>query len=365
MALRSTNAPTPEFWQNKTILVTGHTGFKGGWLSLWLHLLGATVVGYALEPPTVPSFFRALDLGNLLTSYIGDIGDYERLCSIVQRHQPDVVFHLAAQPLVRPSYALPLQTFATNVMGTANVLEVIRHTPSVRAAVMVTTDKVYENREWVWSYRENDILGGHDPYSASKAASELVIESYRRSFFGQPQAARVASVRAGNVIGGGDWANDRLVPDIMRSIEHNKPLRLRYPNSVRPWQYVLEPLSGYLLLAERLCTPNGSSFAEAWNFGPHDSNLPTVEELVALVNTLWRDNTVNVAIEQSEQLYETTYLQLDCSKSQRRLGWCARLSTNDALRLTVEWYEACLNHSSAESLRRISEQQIRFYQQLS
>lgn len=353
------------FWQGKTVLVTGHTGFKGGWLALWLHTLGANVVGYALEPPTVPSFFASTNLANIIKSVTGDIRDYDSLVRVMKEQKPEVVFHLAAQPLVRASYNTPLETFSSNIQGTANVLEAIRQISSVRAAVMITTDKVYENREWVWSYRENDTLGGHDPYSASKAASELVVASYQRSFFSHQGTTSLASVRAGNVIGGGDWAADRIIPDIIRSIQDSKSLRLRYPNAVRPWQYVLEPLSGYLLLAERLYADDGKAFAEAWNFGPKDENPPTVGELVAMINTFWQGNLLDVEYEQAPQPHETTFLRLDCSKAHRRLHWWAKLFTQDAIELTVEWYKTFVDaRGKAVDMRPLSERQIQEYQRL-
>lgn len=269
----------PDFWAGKKVFLTGHTGFKGGWLSLWLQSLGAEVHGYALNPPTEPNLFTVAKVGQgMVSSTIADIRDASALAQAMEIVQPDIVFHLAAQPLVRYSYAEPTETYATNVMGTVNLFEVIRKTSTVRAALNITTDKCYENREWLKPYREDEPLGGYDPYSSSKACSELVTAAYRQSFFTESGVA-VASARAGNVIGGGDWAQDRLIPDFLRAIDSNKPLVVRAPNAIRPWQHVLEPLSGYLTLAERLFV-DGADFAEAWNFGPADEDARNVEWIV-------------------------------------------------------------------------------------
>ena len=271
------------FWRGKKVFVTGHTGFKGGWLCLWLQQLGANVTGYALQPPTTPSLFEIAVIGRGMESIIGDIREATTLSDAVRTAQPELVIHMAAQPLVRYSYENPIETYSTNVMGTVHLLEAIRKTQSVKAVVCVTSDKCYENREWEWGYRENDPLGGYDPYSNSKACAELVTAAYRNSYFNPDKyfehGVAVASARAGNVIGGGDWAQDRLVPDMLRAIECGKPVLIRNPDAIRPWQHVLEPLSGYLLLAESLLT-HGPANAEAWNFGPHDADAKPVRWIV-------------------------------------------------------------------------------------
>jgi CDP-glucose 4,6-dehydratase len=331
------------FWQSKKVLITGHTGFKGGWLALWLSSLGARVSGYALPPPTTPSFYESTHLHKTVHTTLADIRSMDDVVQAFQSVQPDIVFHLAAQPLVRASYTDPLETFSTNTQGTANVLEAIRRTPSVQASVIITTDKVYENREWVWNYRENDALGGYDPYSASKAASEIIVNSYRHSYFSANGTCAVASARAGNVIGGGDWAADRIIPDIIHAITHSVPLTLRYPNAIRPWQHVLDPLAGYVILAQHLYC-SGKEYAEAWNFGPSDDVLVTVGEMVDVVNTLWGGNRLTIRVaDDHQQLHETTFLRLDCAKSLRRLSWKAQLPVQEAIRLTVDWYKHFLD----------------------
>ena len=274
-----------EFYSGKRVLVTGHTGFKGSWLTLWLTIMGAKVLGYALEPNTDPSLFNVLNLQKDIDHVIGDIRDFEKLREVITEFKPEIVFHLAAQPLVRLSYREPRLTYETNVMGTVNLLEAIRQTKSVRAVVNVTSDKCYENKEWVWGYREIDPMGGYDPYSSSKGCSELITAAYRNSYFKNTEAA-VASARAGNVIGGGDWAEDRLIPDIVRSLSQGKQIIIRNPKATRPWQHVLEPLSGYLLLG-KLLYEKGQEFAEAWNFGPSDSSVMTVEEIVKKSIEIW------------------------------------------------------------------------------
>ena len=331
------------FWRDRSVFVTGHTGFKGAWLAIWLHQLGAKVHGYALTPPTEPSLFDIARVGSLLDSDVrSDLADIAALKSAIQETRPEVVFHLAAQPLVRESYRDPLGTLAGNVMGTAHVLEAVRAADSVRAVVLITTDKVYENREWVYPYREVDPLGGLDPYSASKAAAEIVAASYRASFFtgkaGHP--ARVATARAGNVIGGGDWAMDRLVPDCLRAFDVGEPVRLRFPKAVRPWQHVLEPLAGYLLLAERLCGPEGGHFANAWNFGPDaggDAAVGGVAEAVARLSG--EDAQVEFELS-TENPHEAGLLRLDNTLAHTELGWQPRWSLQQALTRTVDWHKA-------------------------
>ena len=333
----------PSFWQGRSVFVTGHTGFKGAWLAIWLHQLGAKVHGYALTPPTEPSLFDTAGVGSMLDSDLrSDLADLAALKSAIQEAQPDVVFHLAAQPLVRESYRDPLGTLASNVMGTAHVLEAVRITDSVRAVVLITTDKVYENREWLYPYREVDPLGGHDPYSASKAAAEIVAASYRASFFTGKAGhlARVATARAGNVIGGGDWAMDRLVPDCLRAFDVGEPVRLRYPKAVRPWQHVLEPLAGYLLLAEHLCGLEGGYFARAWNFGPDASGDAAVGDVAEAIARL-SGGDAQVEFEQStKNPHEAGLLRLDNTLARTELSWQPRWSLQQALTRTVDWHKA-------------------------
>ena len=323
-------------WQNRRVLVTGHTGFKGGWLSLWLAARGARVHGFALDPPTTPSFHQACGVAGVVADdRRGDLSDRSALDDCLTAARPEVVFHLAAQPLVRHSYREPLETFDANVMGTARLLEAARRCDAVRAVVVVTTDKVYDNREWDWAYRETEPLGGADPYSASKACAELVCESYRRSFLAAG-GIRLATARAGNVIGGGDWAADRLVPDFLRAVTAGEPLAIRAPRSVRPWQHVLEPLAGYLLLAERLL--ESDRFAEAWNFGPCEDDArqvgDVVDELCRLVpGARWhRDG--------ADHPHEAGMLRLDSTKARQRLGWRPRWGLEEALARTIDWHRA-------------------------
>lgn len=345
-------ALSSSFWRNKRVLITGHTGFKGAWLSIWLQRLGSTVVGYALPAATKPSLFELARVADNMRSEAGDVRDLDRLSKVVVGFGPDIIFHMAAQSLVRPAYADPVETFGTNVTGTVNILEAARRS-DVRAVVNVTTDKCYENLEREEGYREDEPLGGHDPYSASKACSELITSSYRRSF-----SLGVATARAGNVIGGGDWAKDRLLPDMMRSFMAGKLVTIRNPKSTRPWQHVLEPLHGYLLLAERLyeMTPQ---YAEAWNFGPDDGDARPVEWLADRVCDLWGppanwSNAVN-----GDQLHEAGFLRLNCDKAKSRLGWQPRMNLEQALSWTVGWYKA---YQRGEDVRALTEKQIMNYE---
>jgi len=325
-----------DFWQGKKVFLTGHTGFKGGWLSLWLQNLGAKVYGYALNPPTTPNLFTVASVAeSLVSSTIADIRDASSFESAMLSAQPDIVFHLAAQPLVRYSYAEPVETYATNVMGTVNLFEAVRKTPSVRAVINITTDKCYENRESLRPYREDDAMGGYDPYSSSKGCSELVTAAYRRSFLAEAGVA-VATARAGNVIGGGDWSEDRLIPDFLRAIDKNETLVVRSPNAIRPWQHVLEPLAGYLQLAERLFT-QGEQFAQGWNFGPADEDAQTVawivDKLTATVpNANWQ-------LDQNLQPHEANYLKLDSTKARTQLGWQPRWKLEVALQKIMDWHQ--------------------------
>jgi CDP-glucose 4,6-dehydratase len=326
------------FWRGRQVLVTGHTGFKGAWLSLWLQSLGARVSGLSVDVPTNPSLYELVGVGDQLESEATvDIRDFEPLRDAVEQAAPEVVLHLAAQALVRPSFADPRATFETNVMGTVNVLEAIRSAPSVRVAVIVTSDKCYENREWDWGYREDEAMGGHDPYSSSKGAAELVTAAYRRSFFEPDGRVAVASARAGNVIGGGDWAAERLIPDIVRAATQGETLRIRNPQSVRPWQHVVNPLSGYLLLAERLW--EGPAFVGGWNFGPLDDDAAPVSWIVERMAERWAGRLVWEAAP-GPHPHEAGLLKLDSSRARRLLEWRPPVSLSQALDSIVDWHEA-------------------------
>uniref|UniRef100_Q31EZ2 NAD-dependent epimerase/dehydratase n=1 Tax=Hydrogenovibrio crunogenus (strain DSM 25203 / XCL-2) TaxID=317025 RepID=Q31EZ2_HYDCU len=329
----------PNFWQDKRVYLTGHTGFKGSWLSLWLAEMGAVVKGYALNPPTNPSLFEEANVAEKIDSQIGDIRDFEILKSSMVAFNPDVLIHMAAQPLVRLSYREPLETYDTNVMGTAKVLEAARSCQNLKAIVNVTTDKCYENKEWVWGYREDEPMGGYDPYSSSKGCAELVTSAYRRSFM-QEQGVGLASARAGNVIGGGDWADDRLIPDILRAFEQSKPVVIRNPASTRPWQHVLEPLSGYLVLAQNLYQ-NPQEFSEGWNFGPYDEDAKPVDWILDQIVTVWPENQWQ--LDEGNHPHEASYLKLDISKAKTRLGWQPAWRLNQTLERIVSWHRAWLN----------------------
>ena len=330
-------AVTPGFWAGKSVFVTGHTGFKGGWLVQWLAMLGARVHGYALAPPTEPNLFTAARVAEGLASHtVADVRDAAALGRALAAAAPDVVFHLAAQPLVRESYRDPVATYAVNVMGSVHLLEAVRGCPSVRALVNVTSDKCYQNREWLWGYRESEPMGGRDPYSSSKGCAELVTAAYRDSFLAA-NGVGLATARAGNVIGGGDWAADRLVPDFFRAARSGRALEVRYPNATRPWQHVLEPLCGYLLLAERLCA-DAQAHARAWNFGPDDADVKPVHWLLehltdALPGTRWHHTG-------AAQPHEAGFLKLDSSQARHVLGWRPRWGLATALERTVEWHRA-------------------------
>ncbi|MBI5919134.1 MAG: CDP-glucose 4,6-dehydratase [Nitrosomonadales bacterium] len=348
------------FWHGKRVLLTGHTGFKGSWLSLWLQSLGAQVVGYALAPPTDPSLFDVADVGSGMESIIGDIRDLAKLQAVFAEHQPEIVIHLAAQPLVRYSYIEPVETYSTNVMGTVNLLEAVRHTASVKAVVNVTSDKCYENREWVWGYREDEAMGGHDPYSNSKGCAELVTAAYRNSYFHPEKYAThgvaIASGRAGNVIGGGDWAGDRLIPDILRAIAQGAPVAIRNPHAIRPWQHVLEPLSGYLLLAQRLYE-QGTAYAEGWNFGPNEADARPVQWIVERLTRSWGEGA-SWRLDGGDHPHEAHYLKLDCSKAHANLNWHPRWTLEQALSKIVDWHQA---HRDGQDMRELTLGQIEDY----
>jgi len=345
------------FWQGKRVLVTGHTGFKGSWLSLWLQHLGAEVVGYSLPPPDTPNLFTIAAVADGMKSIFGDIRNLDMLRAIFDKYKPEVVFHLAAQSLVRASYSDPVRTFTTNVVGTVHVLEAARMNAGVRSLVNVTSDKCYDNREWVWAYRECDPLGGRDPYSSSKGCAELVTAAYRDSFFsGFGNEIAVASARAGNVIGGGDWAEDRLVPDLVRAIQRKEPLVVRNPNAIRPWQHVLEPVSGYLLLAERLWE-EGPRYAQAWNFGPNIDDTKPVRWIVEQLTQFWGEGA-RWTIDASPHPHEAQNLTLDSSKARALLGWRPRWTIDKAMTSVVEWYKAYWDN---QSMRPIAINQITAY----
>jgi CDP-glucose 4,6-dehydratase len=347
------------FWRDRSVFVTGHTGFKGGWLATWLLDLGARVTGYGLTPHTTPSYFVRCGLAERCQTHVADVRDAGALRAALAAARPRVVFHLAAQPIVRLSYREPLETVGVNVLGTASLLEAVRHAPDVEAVVVVTSDKCYENLERPEGYREDDPLGGHDPYSASKAAAELIVAAYRRSFFGE-RGPRIATVRAGNVIGGGDWAADRLVPDAMRALVDGRPVRVRNPAAVRPWEHVLEPLGGYLRLAERLA--GSGTFAGAWNFGPRDADAVPVATLIGLIVGLWEGARWESTPE-GDAPHEAGLLRLDWSKARTRLGWQPALTLKEAVELTVTWYRAAAGAAPARAMYDLSVEQIRHYQQ--
>ncbi len=351
-------------FRGKRVLITGHTGFKGSWLSFWLKKLGAEVIGYSLEPPTDPSNFEVCELQRMLIHTHGDVRDHKHMVSIFQRYQPEFVFHLAAQPLVRLSYKQPCLTYETNVMGTVNLLEAVRQTESVRVVVIISSDKCYENKECLWGYRENDPMGGYDPYSSSKGCAELVTAAYRRSFFSplsavhSPPAVSIASVRAGNVIGGGDWGEDRLIPDCVRALSRGKEIVIRNPSAVRPWQHVLEPLSGYLLLGTKMWH-DGPRYCGAWNFGPQDGDVWTVEDVVKETICFWGQGSYRVKSHGNP--HEAHWLRLDCSKARIELDWKPRYSVKQALEKTVEWYKMFYQGSRAADMMEFTKKQIYDY----
>lgn len=358
-----TNIPLEDWFETykgRKVFVTGHTGFKGSWLCLLLQKLGADVYGYALEPPTHPSLFEEAEIEKRIHSTIGDIRNYDLLLKILQRVQPEIIIHMAAQPLVRESYKNPRETYEINVMGTVNLLDACRQIKSVRAIVNVTTDKCYENKEWHWGYRENEPMGGYDPYSNSKGCSELVTSSFRNSFFNPSKYAdhgvALASARAGNVIGGGDWADDRLIPDFIRAISRGEEVLIRSPYAIRPWQHVLEPLTGYLCLGAKLYN-DGANYAQGWNFGPEDLDAKNVEWITRTICELWGENA-SFCVDTNPQPHEANYLKLDCSKAKAELGWEPRWNITQTLLSIVDWNKAFL---AGENIRIKTEEQIDLY----
>lgn len=332
------------FWQGKRVYLTGHTGFKGSWLSLWLAEMGAMVKGYALSPPTKPCLFEEANVSEKIESQIGDIRDFETLKTSMMEFNPDILIHMAAQPLVRLSYKEPLETYDTNVMGTAKVLEAARSCSNLKSIVSVTTDKCYENKEWVWGYREDEPMGGYDPYSSSKGCAELVTSAYRRSFM-QEQGVGLASARAGNVIGGGDWADDRLIPDILRAFEQKQSVVIRNPASTRPWQHVLEPLSGYLVLAQKLYQ-NPQEFAEGWNFGPYEDDAKPVDWILNHMVANWSD--ASWELDKNAHPHEAGYLKLDISKANAKLHWHPTWRLEQTLAKIIQWHQAWLNNADMQ-----------------
>ena len=357
------NRSRQDFWQGKKVLVTGHTGFKGSWLSVWLQKLGAQEVGYALTPPTTPSLFELAHVADGMTSIVGDVRDGEHLTAVMAEHQPEIVIHLAAQALVRTAYQDPIGTISTNVLGTANVLDAVRQMPvgdRPRVVLCITSDKCYRNLEWAWGYRETDELGGHDPYSGSKGAAELIIRAFRDSYFPPAKytehGVALASTRAGNVIGGGDWAKDRLIPDILNGVMAGKPVIIRSPHAIRPWQHVMEPLHGYMMLAEHLW--DDPSYASAWNFGPSAQEAKPVSWIVDYVTKAWGEGA-RWELDAGPHPREDTYLKLDCSKATSKLGWRPKLTLETTLDWIVEWYRAYQDRSpEGDGMRAITEIQV-------
>ena len=351
------------YYKDKRVLVTGHTGFKGSWLSLWLHELGATVLGYSLEPPSEPNNFSICNIASRITDVKGDVRDYDHLLKVFAEFKPDIVFHLAAQALVRYSYEVSKQTMDTNVMGAVNVLEAVRATPSVQSLILVTSDKCYENREQVWGYKENDPMGGDDPYSASKGAVEIIFRAYLKSFFAHRDSFGAVTVRAGNVIGGGDWGRDRIIPDSIRALSQHQAIQVRSPMAMRPWQHVLEPLSGYLWLGARL-SEDPHHFSGGWNFGPADSSAKCVSDLVRAILAEWKSGEwVDVSNKEEKALHEAGWLRLSCDKAHVMLPWLATLTFDECIQMTVKWYKYYYDYKDA-NLYQFCVHQVREYTRL-
>lgn len=352
----------PEFWSHKRVLLTGHTGFKGSWLALWLQTLGADVIGFALTPPTQPSLFELARVSEHMQSVVGDVREFAHLERVIRTQRPSIVIHLAAQALVRQSYHDPLGTYTTNILGTAHLLEAIRRTDGVRAVVVVTSDKCYENREVLQPYRESDPMGGFDPYSSSKGCAELVTAAYRNSFFphpGERSGVAIATARSGNVIGGGDWAGDRLIPDLMRAALEHREATIRNPEAIRPWQHVLEPLGGYLLLAQKLYE-QGARYAQSWNFGPNEEETKPVSWVVERLAQLWGTD-VRWNVDRGEHPHEARYLRLDSAKAREQLRWQPRWNLDRALEATVTWYRT---YQAGQETRPLVLEQIHSYQKM-
>jgi CDP-glucose 4,6-dehydratase len=352
-----------QFWQGKRVFITGHTGFKGSWLATWLRRLGADVTGYSLPAPTVPSMYAAAQVVEGIRSIEGDVRDLPNLEACMSRYAPEIVIHLAAQAMVKAGYSDPLATYTTNVVGTLHLLESVRKAPSVRVVLAITSDKCYDNQEWIWGYRENDRMGGHDPYSSSKGCAELLISAYRDSYFPTSRlgdhGVALASTRAGNVIGGGDWSADRLVPDVMRAIMKREPVQIRRPDAIRPWQFVLEPLRGYLDLAERLWS-QGEEFAGGWNFGPDPEQIYPVQWIVEHLSEQWGEGA-SWSLDEATHPHEDHFLRLDATKAKTLLGWRPVLALETALEWIVEWYRA---YTEGENMRSLTEAQIERYENL-
>ena len=337
-----------KFWENKKVFVTGHTGFKGSWLCLWLQKMNSIICGYSLEPNSNPNLFNLANVDQKMKSIIGDIRDLEKIKHKINDFDPDIVIHMAAQPLVRLSYVDPVETYTTNVIGTLNLLEACRSCKSLKSIVVITTDKCYENKEKDEGYKEFEPMGGHDPYSSSKGCCELLVSSYRRSYFNDKNSASLASVRAGNVIGGGDWSKDRLIPDILNSFKDSKTVKIRNPKSIRPWQHVLEPLSGYLILAERLYI-NGDKYAEAWNLGPDIEDCKTVEWILNNMVKKWGEGA-SWKYEKNDNLHEANFLKLDCTKAASMLNWFPKWKLDYTLSLIIDWYKQFINKSDMRDI---------------
>ena len=358
MTTSTSSAVEADFWSGKKVLITGHSGFKGTWLTLWLQHLGAEVAGLAQPPHTTPAMYQLVGGDDTVDTIYGDIADPATVAGAVERVQPDIIFHLAAQVLVRQSYVDPFETISTNVLGTTNILNAARSVDGLQAVVVITSDKCYENKEWPWPYREYEAMGGHDPYSASKGCAELITSSLRRSFFHEPGSALVGSARAGNVIGGGDWSTDRLIPDIVRAFAAGEEVVIRMPEAIRPWQHVLEPLSGYLVLAQRLAGGDADA-ADGWNFGPNDDDARPVGWIVEQMAARWGEGA-NFRIERGGP-HEAVYLKLDCSKAQTRLKWRPRLRLEQTLDWVTDWYRA---QTDGGDMRAITLEQIATYEKL-